>query len=44
MISLPATLPSFFQMQETLETRRNSNLRNFGGVLFGDEINVKFIF
>ena len=38
-----ASLSSFFQEQEKLETCRYSNLTNFRRPSFGDDINVTFI-
>ena len=39
---LPKTLPSFFQMQEKLETCRNSNLKSLKKPFFRDNINITF--
>ena len=42
-VFLMKTLPYFCQMQEKLETCRNSNLTNSRRRSFGDDINVTFI-
>ena len=42
-VFLLKTLPSFFQMQEKLETCRNSDLTYFRKPSFSDGINVTFI-
>ena len=43
MSFLPRTLPSFFELQEKLETCWNSNLTNFRETSFGEDINVPFM-
>ena len=41
-VFLPKTLPSFFQMQEKMNTCRNANFKKLGRQSFGDNLQVTY--